>query len=451
MAFHTLGCKVNQYDTASVASLFKERGYAVVDFDAPAEVYVINTCCVTHLADRKSRQAVRRARRQNPGARVVMMGCSPQVDPVAAAAVSGVDLVVGTADRGRLADLLEQVPAVREPDLPPMVSVGKILAARDFEDLPAGESPSGRTRAYVKVQDGCSRFCSYCVIPRARGIERSRTPRSVIEEVRVLARTGYREIVLTGVLLSAYGKELAPPLDLAGLLELVHEVEGIERIRLSSVQPGDVDDRLLAALAELPKVCPHLHLPLQSGADEILRAMRRPYDTRVYRAVLDMIRDRRPEIAVTADVIVGFPGETETLFQEGARFIEAASFSGMHIFPFSPRRGTPAFSLPGRPGGADVQRRIRELERIAAAGRSVYAERFLGRVQPVLVEEPAGEGLLQGYTPHYLKVVFPGADPVRGATVPVFLEELRDECLLGRPVAGNDHPADPGEELQPII
>lgn len=469
VAFTTLGCKLNQYDSEAMVALFRRAGYRVVDWREPAEVYVVNTCTVTARAAAKSRQLVRQAARRQPDAVIAVAGCYPQTAPDEVAAIPGVDVIVGTDDRGRIVELVERRAAERaaaEGDAPPVAALKRILKVREFEELEI-EDFTGHTRAVVKIQEGCNIFCTFCIIPYARGVVRSRRPEAVLSEVRRLAAAGFREIVLTGIHLGSYGIDFAKAAapgegapDLAGVIRAIHEVEGIERIRLSSLEPGHVTPELIELLAEWPKVCPHLHLSLQSGAEETLRRMRRRYTAAQFRDTVERIRRRVPEIGLSTDVMVGFPGETEALFRESLRVVEEIGFSRLHVFPFSARRGTPAAGFPDQ-----VPQRVKEAraaEMIALGERlsERFHRRFLGRVVEVLVEEevadapaplgvaaPAGiaGGLRalpvvaaeapgpwqQGYTGNYVRVRFAGPAGLRNQIVRVRVETADAEGVSG--------------------
>ncbi len=445
MAVHTLGCKVNQYDSEALAGLFRRSGYRVVDFSAPADVYIINTCTVTSESDRKSRQLIRRARRRNPEAVVVVAGCYSQVAPGEVAAIPGVDVVVGNADRARLVELVEAARAARaETGAMPLVAVDNIFRVRDFEELPIAGF-TGRTRAVVKIQEGCNEMCTYCIIPFARGRPRSRRPEEVRAEVERLAAAGFREVVLTGIHLGAYGRDLPDRPALADALRAVHEVAGIARIRLSSLEPMDVGADLLDAIAGLPRVCPHLHLPLQSGSDAVLRRMRRRYTVDDFRTLVRAARARIPDLVVTTDVIAGFPGETEEDHAATLSFLKEIGFSRLHVFPYSPREGTPAASYPDQVPPAVRERRAREVAALGERLALEYHRRLVGHVVEVLVEAEAsasggvspetarGEDflLLEGYTPQYVRVRFPGGEELRNGLVRVRVTAAGSAGVLG--------------------
>jgi threonylcarbamoyladenosine tRNA methylthiotransferase MtaB len=401
-AFHTLGCKLNQYDTQSLMELFRDRGYEIVDFPQPADVYVINTCTVTGTGEKKSRQAINRAIRSNEESIVVVTGCYAQTAPGEVAGIDGVDLVIGTQDRAQMVDLVEEIALMHMP----RIIVADIFQAKEFEELPVREF-SGRTRAAMKIQEGCDQFCAYCKIPYARGPSRSRSMAAIIDEAQRLADQGFKEIVLTGIHLGFYGRDLEPPANLAEVIRAIHGIEGLARIRLGSVDAPEIDDELISVLRDYPKACPHLHIPLQAGHDEVLRRMRRPYTLDEYRQVVEKVRDNIPEAAVTTDIIVGFPGETDAQFQGALDFVEEMAFSRLHVFRYSPRRGTPAAGFPDQVPAAVKNQRSQEMIRLGKKLSLNFHRGFIGREVEVLWEEAGADGqgdLWQGHTPAYVTV-----------------------------------------------
>ena len=428
VAFITLGCKVNQTETDAMAGLFRHQGYEVVEPDERADVYVVNTCSVTHLGERKSRQMVRRATRLNPQAVVAVTGCFAQVSPADAAAIEGVSVVIGTSDRHRIVDFVEAARQERRP----VFAVGDIMNEREFEDIPL-QGTSDRTRAFLKIQDGCDNYCTYCIIPYARGHLRSRPLESIARETRNLAAAGFREIVLTGINLGAYGREDGRH-NLADAVRTVLAETRIARVRLSSTESLEISAELIDIMAEEPRMCPHLHLPLQSGEDSILAAMHRPYTTEDYARLLDRLRSRAPELAVTTDMIAGFPGETPELFAKTLNFAEAMQFAKIHVFPYSRRSGTPAAAFLQQVGDAEKKRRAAELIALSDRSGERVRRRFIGRVMPVLIEK-VEQGLAEGLTPNYQRVVFAQDDPdlVReNELVDVVLETVTAEGFGGR-------------------
>ena len=422
IAICTLGCKVNQYETQAMERELVRRGHALVPFEGPADAYIINTCTVTAVSDKKSRQMIRRARKQSPDAVVAVCGCYPQTHPQDAEALD-VDLIAGTGDRMRFLDLLED--AAREKA--PVVSLDEALRRRTFEVLPAG-GLAERTRAMLKVEDGCANFCSYCIIPYARGPVRSLPAETAEEEVRRLAAEGYREIVVTGIEISSWGRDLPGRPALISLVErLCREAEGA-RGRLGSLEPRTITEDFCRRAAALPNLCPHFHLSLQSGCDATLARMNRKYDTRRYKESVELLNAffRRP--AVTTDLIAGFPGETEEEFAATLAFIRSCGFAEMHIFPYSIRPGTPAASM------AQVPKAVKEdrAARAAAAAEEMRRDYLLGcvgRTFDVLYEQRL-DGRYQGHAPNYAAVAAPG-DGLRNRVVPTRITGVENGLLLG--------------------
>lgn len=429
VAFHTLGCKVNFYDTEAIWNLFRQAGYVQVPFEEEADVYVINTCSVTNTGDRKSRQIIRRAIRRNPEATIVVTGCYAQVAPGEVAAIPGVDLVIGNDGRGRIVEWVEKVREERRP----FQVVTNLRRVKEFEELDV-PAFTDRARANLKIQDGCNNFCSFCIIPFSRGAIRSRKPENVIRQAKRLVEAGYREIVLTGIHTGGYGADL-DGYTLADLLvDLEEQVEGLGRIRISSIEASEIDDRLLEVLRRSEKICRHLHIPLQAGHDEVLARMRRKYTVAEFAEKIRQVREALPEVAVTTDVIVGFPGETEDQFRSTRRVIEELQFAQLHVFPYSPRRGTAASRYPDQVPEAVKEARVRELVRLSKELTHAYASRFVGRTLVVVPEEPYGDpqqGLFVGHADNYLEVVFPGDPAMIGQLVEVQLEDAGAERSYG--------------------
>lgn len=440
VAFATLGCKVNQYETEALAEQFVRRGYEVVPFGEPADVYVVNTCTVTHIGDKKSRQLIRRARRANPKAFIVATGCYAQVAPEEVEAV-GVDLVVGTRGREHLAELVDERLGKRDG---PRRAVQEFDAACAFEELPISRT-AGRARAYIKVQEGCRDFCTYCIVPYARGPLRSRPAERVLEEAARLTANGYVEIVLTGTHLGAWGRDLPGAPYLAELVARVAEVPGLLRLRLSSIEPLEITPALIDLMASSAVICPHLHIPLQSGDDEILRRMGRRYTTREYALLVEHARSRIRDLAVTTDVMVGFPGETEEQFARSLAFVRRTAFSGLHVFKYSPRRGTPAATFSGQVPAKVKEKRSDVMLALDAELRREFASRYAGRTVEVLVEECV-DGRAEGLTGNYLRVSFPaekdqGERSLIGRLVPVRGVRAIAGGLEGEPVNTPGSPA----------
>lgn len=424
VSFITLGCKVNHTETESMAGLFRQRGYIIVEPSEVADVYVINTCSVTHLGERKSRQMVRRAIRLNSEAIVAVTGCFAQISPEEASGISGVDVIVGTTDRKRIVDFVEK--AARENK--PVLAVRNIMNTREFEDIPLPDT-LGRTRAFLKIQDGCDNYCSYCIIPYARGHLRSRPIESIRRESAHLADLGFKEIVLTGINLGAYGRETGE-ISLADAVRTVLEEGRIARVRLSSTDSLEVSGALIELLEADARLCPHLHLPLQSGEDTVLAAMRRPYTAADFARLAGEIRGKVPDLALTTDIIVGFPGETADSFAQTLEFAAMMDFAKIHVFPYSRRAGTPAASLDQQVGDGEKKRRVAELMALGKRSGENFRRRFLGREMPVLVETVV-EGIAEGLTPNYQRVWLRGAVP-EGTIVGVELQKLFKEGYWGK-------------------
>jgi threonylcarbamoyladenosine tRNA methylthiotransferase MtaB len=429
IAFVTLGCRLNQVDSQQLQTLAESRGFHTVPTEASPEVVVINTCTVTARAELSDRQAIRRARRANPGARIVVTGCWAQTSPAEVAALEGVDLVVGNADKDRLPALLEGWPAIAAS---PRVEVSAAAAAT-LSAVATRPHLNGRARAFVKVQDGCQHRCAFCVVPLARGHSRSLDPAAIEERVRVLVEGGHPEVVLTGIDLGHYGADLAPRTRLAALLARLVQVRGLRWLRLSSMLPAYFTDEVLEIVGGSPVIAPHFHVPLQSGSDRILRRMRRPYTVATYRRVIERLVGAIPRLGLGADVIAGFPGETAAEFAETRALVEALPFSYLHVFPYSARRGTEAARLPGRVDAATVAERARVLREVAAAhGRRFRAE-LVGRSEDALVLETPdrASGHLVGLTGNYVEVTFAGPDHLRRRLARVRVTAADDDAVHG--------------------
>ena len=422
VAFHTLGCKVNQYDSQAMLELFEQAGYQPGDFDQPCDVYVVNTCTVTGTGDKKSLQAVRRARRLNPAADIIVCGCMAQRDGEKLLADTDARLILGTARRAEIVTLLEQ--AQREHIR--LCAVTDVRRAA-FEPLLITRQ-EGRTRATLKIQEGCDRFCTYCIIPYVRGGIRSRSVQDVRDEAARLAQAGYREIVLTGIHLTSYGRDLKNGDTLLSVIRAVHDIAGVERIRLGSLEPVIATADFARALGEMPKLCPQFHLALQSGCDSVLRRMRRRYDTAAFRESAQALRAVFPDCALTTDVMSGFPGETDAEHRQSLDFCREMRFARMHVFPYSEREGTVAATMPDPVPRHIREERARELIALGAGMAEDYRRAQLGTVRRVLFEQCA-EGVSVGYTPEYMRCEAPGA--VCGQTLPVRMTGLLPEGFSG--------------------
>lgn len=397
-ASFALGCKVNQYESEAIAELFAEKGYEIVGIDEEADVYVINTCTVTNFGDKKSRQLIRKVKRQNENAIVAVVGCYAQTAPKELMEIAGVNLVIGTKDRAQIVEMVEQYDRANGVEN----HVSDIMKERVFEPLSI-QKLANRTRAYLKIQDGCSQYCSYCIIPYARGPIRSREPQEVVAEVKRLAENGFKEVVLTGIHVASYGKDRRDT-SLPDILKQVHEVEGIERIRFSSIEPNVVTEEFAQTMAALPKVCDHFHLSLQSGCDKTLKEMNRKYDTEKYRQAAATLRKYLPKVALTTDIIVGFPGETEEDFRESYAFAEEIGFAKIHVFPYSPKRGTPAAARKDQLLNAVKSERSHTLIQLSDRMAAEFLADAVGTDAEVLYERAVGDGIYEGHTTNYMKV-----------------------------------------------
>lgn len=429
IAFYTLGCKVNQADTASMENLFLRSGHQLVSFDGEADVYIINTCVVTNTGQRKSRQTIHRAIRKNPNALIVVTGCYPQTAAEEVKAIAGVDMIIGNQDRAQIVQLVEERLAHRQTDT--LDAVHKLTASTAFEEMAAGDI-TDKTRAFLKIQEGCNQFCTYCIIPYARGPLRSRSLESICTETQRLISAGFKEIVLIGIHLGCYGKENPDGPTLYDAVKTVLDVPGVQRLRLGSLESVEVEPRLLTLMQEDARFCRHLHLPLQSGCDKTLQAMHRPYTTAKFKTLLADIKTKVPDIAITTDVIVGFPGETEADFETTCKFAESCGFSKMHIFPFSARKGTPAEKFAGAVTEAVKKERADILGKIDETMHKTFLQAMVGQNAEVLFEQPAGEDYFEGLTGNYQRVfVKCGGRNLGGEILPVKITAFDGEKLLG--------------------
>ncbi|XKH51026.1 tRNA (N(6)-L-threonylcarbamoyladenosine(37)-C(2))-methylthiotransferase MtaB [Chryseomicrobium palamuruense] len=418
VAFHTLGCKVNHYETEAIWQLFKEQNYERTEFDKQSDVYVINTCTVTNTGDKKSRQVIRRAIRQNPDAVICVTGCYAQTSPAEIMAIPGVDIVVGTQDRRKMLDYIEQYKVERQP----INAVGNIMKNRVYEELDVPNF-TDRTRASLKIQEGCNNFCTFCIIPWARGLMRSRDPEEVVNQAKQLVAAGYKEIVLTGIHTGGYGEDLKD-YNLAQLLrDLESQVTGLKRLRISSIEASQLTDEVIAVLKESKIVVRHLHIPIQSGSDTVLKRMRRKYTMAFFADRLIELRKALPDLAITSDVIVGFPGETEEEFMETYEFIRTHRFSELHVFPYSKRTGTPAARMDNQVDEDIKNERVHRLITLNDQLAKEYASSYEDEVLEIIPEEryqsDTPGDFVVGYTDNYLKVVIPGTEELIGQLVKV--------------------------------
>jgi threonylcarbamoyladenosine tRNA methylthiotransferase MtaB len=432
IAITTLGCKINQYDSAVIQSRLERERHSFVPFEDEADFYIINGCTVTDRADWEARQLVRRAKRRSPGARVLVTGCYAQVSAQEVARVPGVDFVVGL---NRLDDLSRFVDQTEPLSDEARMAVADVKRERGVPVLGARVLP-GHTRAFLKIQEGCSYSCTYCIIPTARGLSRSVPPEEIMREVRALVERGFMEIVLTGIHLGGYGHDFRPKMDLAALLERIIESSLIPRVRLSSLDPREVPERLLRLMAQSDVLCPHLHICAQAGEDRILREMRRNYDTAYYRDVVARAREALPEAALGSDIIVGFPGESADDFERGREFFASLPLTYFHVFPYSIRTGTVAASLPGQVPAAVKKERAKKMRELGAEKKERFYRRFIGRRVRVLVEEATdrASGAYKSHSRNYLPVLVRGADARVNQEVEVAIERFESGSLIGRAI-----------------
>lgn len=426
VAFYTLGCKVNQYDTEAMIELFEKNKYKVVDSSEKADVYVINTCTVTNLGDRKSRQFIRRSKKKNPNSIIVVVGCYAQTASEEIMNIEGVNLVLGTNERNKIVQLVESIDKDEKVNY-----VDDIMDVKEFEELSI-EKVKGKTRAFLKIQEGCNQYCSYCIIPYARGPIRSRKLENIVSEVNRLAKNGFKEIVLTGIHIASYGKDLKKG-SLIDVIKEVHNVEGIERIRLSSVEPTLLTKDFIREIKVLPKFCPHFHISLQSGCDETLKRMNRKYSTKQYREIVRNLRIEIPEIAITTDIIVGFPGETEEEFMTTYKFVEEMAFSQIHVFKYSPRKGTPSAGFENQVHGNIKNRRSEKMIELGNELMYRYMNTFINKEIEVLYENyyNIDKKIISGLTSNYIRVAATGKDRMIGNIIKTQLTKIEKEIMIG--------------------
>ena len=394
VAFCTLGCKVNQYETNAMMQKMIEAGYEVVDFETKADIYIINTCTVTNMADKKSRQMLRRVKEINPEAILVAVGCYAQVAKEKLEQIPEIDLILGINEKNDIVKYVEQASK--------NTYVSDVLHQTEFLDF-GDVTYTEKTRAVIKVQDGCNQFCSYCIIPYARGRIRSRKPESVIKEITDVAKEGIKEVVITGIHIASYGKDFNAEYRLIDLLEEIQKVDGIQRIRLGSLEPTLITEEFVTRLKKLSKICDHFHLSLQSGCNETLKRMNRKYTTDQFRHVVELLRNAYPEVHLTTDVIVGFPGETEEEFNKTYEFLKKIKFYKMHVFKYSPRNGTVAAKMPNQIDGNIKEERSNKLIELSDENEKEYNQKYIGKEVEVLLEEREGE-YLKGHTTNYMVV-----------------------------------------------
>ncbi len=426
VAFYTLGCKVNQYETEAMLELFEKEGYEKAETEDYADVYVINTCTVTHMSDRKSRQYIRRMKKKNPDAIIAVVGCYSQVSPEEILSIDEVNLVMGTNDRKKIVEEVKKIDASRK-----VSTVDDIMKVKAFEEIEINKT-NGKTRAFMKIQDGCDRYCSYCIIPYARGRVRSRDLESIVKEVENLAANGYKEVVLTGIHVASYGKDIKDSdIKLLDVIKQINDIEGIERIRLSSVEPILFTDEFVEAVSTMDKVCPHYHLSLQSGCDETLKRMKRRYTTEEYKAIVDRLRAAIPNVSITTDVIVGFPGETNEEFDKTYEFLKDIELTHMHVFKYSPRKGTPAATMENQVDPSTKHDRSEKLLQLNEENFNKFGQKMLDKEFNVLFEQKVGDNKYEGLTENYVKVIVESDNDISEQILKVKIKDVKNEFLEG--------------------
>lgn len=426
VAFQTLGCRVNVYDSEAMIEMFKKDGYELVDFSERADVYVINTCTVTSMGDKKSRQYITRAKRANKDAIVAVVGCYSQVSKETVMEIPGVDVVLGSRNKS---DIVFHVNQSRAEKRQIVQVTDKLILNSKFEDLGV-TGYEGKTRAFLKIQDGCNRFCSYCIIPYARGGISSKDPSSIIREIRQLAEEGFTEVILSGIHIASYGQDFPEKHDLLDLLEEIEGIDGIRRVRIGSIEPMFFRGDRMERIARLKKLCPHFHLSLQSGSEETLKRMNRRYTPEEFRDVVQELRRRFEEVSITTDIIVGFPGETHEEFQETYDFLQEMRLSKVHTFKYSPRKGTPAYLMKDQVSGEEKDRRSKLIMTQSDRMESDFLKHYEGRVCEVLYEEGRA-GVHTGYTRNYLKVRVDSSENIQGKYLKTRILSVKDQLLIG--------------------
>lgn len=428
VAFATLGCRVNQYESEAMAEKFIKSGYEVASFSDIADVYVINTCTVTNMSDKKSRQMISRARRLNDKAVIAAVGCYTQIAPEKVSEIGDVDVILGTRNKG---EIVYWVNRARE-EKKQIVAVNDVLKNKVFEDLRI-EEYQDKTRAFLKIQDGCNNFCSYCLIPFARGAVCSKKPERVISEVKELAAHGFKEIILSGIDISSYGVDLEEDHNLLTILQDIDKIQGIERVRIGSIGPEFFNEHIIKEIGKLKKLCTHFHLSLQSGCDETLKRMNRKYSVEQYKTIVNSLRDNIEDVSITTDIIVGFPGETEEEFNKTYEFLREIKLAKMHIFKYSPRTGTKAASMKNQVDGTAKEIRSKMLIKLNEENEKEFMSRYIGRKMKVLYEQKTSEGsdMYEGYTPNYIKVLSKTKENVKEKIINTLLVEVKEEHIIG--------------------
>jgi MiaB-like protein len=436
VAFHTLGCKVNIYETEAMQELMQKAGYSIVDFDDKADIYVVNTCSVTNMADRKSRQMLHKAKKDNPDAVIVAVGCYVQAAAKSIKQDEKIDIIIGNNMKNKIADIINDYYEHQDPNTVDIsgdfvLDISKIKEYEEFRVLKHKE----HTRAFIKIQDGCNQFCSYCIIPYTRGRVRSRSIEEIEKEVRDLVNAGYKEVILTGIHISSYGMDFEDRIQLIELVEKVAKVAGVERLRISSLEPRIITEEFVERLAKLDNFCPHFHLSLQSGSDNTLKAMSRRYDASEFKEGVRLIRKYFNMPALTTDIIAGFPGETEDDFTESLEYIRDIGFFELHVFPYSKREGTKAASMKETLSNKDKTRRVNLLLSMQEPIRRKFLEEKIGKEVEVLIEsefEHENKRYVLGHSKEYIKVALPYIEKARNMIIPAkLISFIKDDIILG--------------------
>lgn len=425
IAIHTLGCKVNQSDSQSIQEMFVQAGCEAVSPEDEADVYIINTCVVTDAGQKKSKQQINHFAATRPNSLLVVTGCYPQTAEQDVKAIKGVDLIVGNQDRANIVKIVLEQVQQRQPEQVNLVR--DIFSNKEFEQLPIGLAD--KTRAFLKIQEGCNQFCSYCIIPYARGHLRSRSLADITAQTKLLTQKGFKEVVLLGIHLGAYGKETGAGITLYDAVKAALAVPELPRLRLGSLECIEIDDRLLELIVSEPRMTKHLHLPLQSGSDAVLRAMNRPYTAEQFKALVDKIRSQVPDIAITTDVIVGFPGETDEYFAETRAFCKELSFANIHVFPFSKRKGTPAENMPDQITKRQKVDRADTMRKLKGSAQKKFLRQLIGQSQQVLIEY-IKDGMYSGYTSNYARIYVQSDQDIKNTIVDVRPISIYEDGLL---------------------
>lgn len=432
VAFATLGCRVNVYESEAMTEKFIREGYEVVDFSEKADVYVINTCSVTNMGDKKSRQIIGRARRQNSEAIIAAVGCYSQIAPKEVSSIEGVDVVLGTRNKGDIVYFVNKAKEERKPQ----IEVSGVLKNKKFENLKI-EDYREKTRAFLKIQDGCNRFCTYCLIPYTRGAVCSKDFKVVLNEIKQLAEHGFKEIILSGIHTASYGLDLEGNVTLISLLEEIENIDGIERVRIGSIEPAFFTPEVVEKIKNMKKLCPQFHLSLQSGCTSTLKRMNRRYTADEYEEIVKVLRDNLKDVSITTDVIVGFPGETEEEFNETYEFLKRNKLTKTHIFKFSPRTGTKAHDMENQIDGKIKEERSKKLIALNKINEREFTKALVGRTMDVLIEQEVKgeEGIYEGYTRNYVKVHVKGiSEKEIGKIINVKILEEKGDYSIGNVV-----------------